>query len=305
MLKVLPYTALRTLEVVVRLRGFGRAAEELNVTQSAVSQHIKSLEEWLGHQLLHRNRRATEPTEAGARLADAVQTGFGMVETLCDDLRGAPQKRSRGLRIAAPPGFAYLWLLPRLLQFDDLHPKTPVSLSTDPGSLDLRISEADAMIVYSAGGFPEMHAELILSETLCPVCTPDIAATLNSPADLAAHVILEDVHEGPSRQTNWDLWAKEVGIRLPHFKRKRRFGQANLVIQAAAGGLGVAMGRSPLVEGLIEEGKLVRPFDDVAPSQFGYWFVCRHEAMAAPAVKVFRTWLHDAGATPEFEKSEQ
>ncbi len=296
MLKTLPYAALRTLEAVVRLRGFGRAAEELNVTQSAVSQHVKSLEEWLGHKLLHRHRPQIEPTETGARLADAVRSGFGMVESLCDDLRVAPMKRAPGLRIAAPPGFAYLWLLPRLLQFDELHPNTPVSLSTNPDSLDLRISDADAMICYSTGGFPDMHAERLLSETLAPVCTPEIANTLKTPADLAAHVILEDVHAVQTQQSNWDVWAKEVGIKLPHFKRKRRFGQANLVVQAAVDGLGIAMGRSPLVQGLMDEGKLVYPFPEAAASQFDYWFVCKHNALEGRSVKAFRNWLRDAGA---------
>lgn len=296
MLKTLPYSALRTLEAVVRLRGFGRAADELNVTQSAVSQHIKSLEEWLGHPLLHRGKRATEPTEAGARLAEAVRSGFGMVETLCDDLRRARHERSRGLRIAAPPGFAYLWLLPRLLQFDELHPNTPVSMSTDPVSLDLRVSEADALIIYSVGGFPDMHADRLLTETLAPVCAPEMARMLNSPADLATQVILEDVQESPLHQSNWDIWSKEVGIPLPHFRSKRRFGQANLVVQAAVDGRGIAMGRSPLVEGPIQDGKLVYPFDTFAPSQFSYWFVCRHEAMSSPSVKAFRAWLLETGA---------
>ncbi len=296
MLKVLPYTALRTLEAVVRLRGFGRAAEELNVTQSAVSQHIKSLEEWLGHQLLHRKRRLTEPTEAGAHLAEAVRSGFGLVETLCDNLRAAPNKRARGLRIAAPPGFAYLWLLPRLLHFDALYPNTPVSLLTDPESQDLRISEADALICYSAGGFPDMHAEMLLSEWLAPVCTPEIARHLKSPADLVNQVILEDVHNTPERPSNWDVWSKETGIPLPHFNNKRRFGQANMVIQAAVDGAGIAMGRSPLVKNLIAEKKLVRLFEETAPSQLSYWFVGRHEAMNVSAVKAFRDWLHEEGA---------
>ncbi|NKB53783.1 MAG: LysR family transcriptional regulator [Rhizobiaceae bacterium] len=117
MLKTLPFNALRTLESVVRLQGFGRAADELNVTQSAVSQHIKLLEEWLGHQLLIRQNPHTLPTETGAMLARSIRDGFGAVELICDDLRNAKSSRNRGILVAAPPGFAFLWLLPRLLEF--------------------------------------------------------------------------------------------------------------------------------------------------------------------------------------------
>lgn len=299
MLKTLPYAALRTLEAVVRLRGFGRAAEELNVTQSSVSQQIKSLEEWLGHQLLHRNRRMTEPTEAGTRLAEAVRTGFGVVESLCDDLRGTSAIRKRGVRIAAPPGFAYLWLLPRLLQFDELHPKIPVSLSTDPESLDLRTSDADALISYSLGGFPDHHAEQLLTESLSPVCAPALARTIHSAQDLTAHVMLEDVHDRPEHPSTWEIWSRETNVPPPQFARKRRFGQANLVIQAAIDGLGIAMGRSPLVERALREGKLVQPLAAVAPSQFSYWLVCRHAALETPAVRAFAAWLGQASAAPD------
>ena len=96
MLKTLPFNALRTLESVVRLRGFGRAADELNISQSAVSQHIKQLEEWLGHQLIIRKNPTIIPTEDGIQLANAARDGFGMVETMCDTLRNVTQKRAIG-----------------------------------------------------------------------------------------------------------------------------------------------------------------------------------------------------------------
>ena len=294
MLKTLPYNALRTLESVVRLRGFGRAAEELNVTQSAVSQHVKSLEEWLGHKLLNRKHQLTEPTEAGERLAEAVREGFGNVEAICDSLRDVRRARSSGLRVAAPPGFAYLWLLPRLLTFDDLHPDTPVSISTDQYARDHLLGDADVTIAYSAGGFPHLHAERLLHETLAPVCAPDIATTLREPADLAGQVMLEDVPDSPEDPSNWVVWAREAGVKLPQFSRKRRFGQANLVVQAAVNGLGVAMGRSTLVEALVDEGKLVQPFPENVRSQYAYWFVCRHDALARRNVRAFRDWLQSS-----------
>ena len=292
MLKTLPYSALRTLDSVVRLRGFGRAAEELNVTQSAVSQHIKQLEEWLGQKLLIRQSRQTIPTPEGERLASAVRDGFGAVEAICDELRHAKAPREDGLLVAAPPGFGFIWLLPRLFNFDARHPDIAISLSSDPKSQGLG-GDADVILSYSTGGFPNLHAERLMSEQMSPVCAPEVAKGLHTLEDLAKHVILLDTVDTPEHRSSWSFWAKEVGATLPYFPRARKFGQANMVIQAAQSGSGVAMGRGPLVADAIKDGSLVNPFPQFAQSQFSYWFVCRHEAMTSPSVQGFRAWLHE------------
>ncbi len=292
MLKTLPFNALRTLESVVRLSGFGRAAEELNVTQSAVSQHVKLLEEWLGHKLLIRHGRHTSATEAGLRLARATRDGFGGIELICGELRGAQKGNEVGIHVAAPPGFAFIWLLPRLLHFDEKYPDIPVSLSTDPVSRDPMSSKADLIISYSAGGFPGLHAEHLMAEEMSPVCRPDIAHTLKSVDDLADHVILEDSLDRPGLPSNWEFWGRETNSVLPKFARTQKHGQANLVIQAAIIGRGVAMGRCPLVADALRDGTLVHPFPETAKSQSSYWLVCRHEALDMPPVTAFRNWLH-------------
>jgi LysR family glycine cleavage system transcriptional activator len=293
MLKTLPFNALRTLEAVVRLRGFGRAAEELNVTQSAVSQHIRQLEDWLSVRLLIRRGRQTTPTEAGERLASAAREGFGMVEAVCEDLKGSSKTRNAGILVGSPPGFAFVWLLPRLLSFDDTNPDISVSLSTDPQLRDPFLGEADIFISYSTGGFPGLHAELLMAETMSPVCSPRLADGLTSIKDLEKHTILQDNLDAPDAVSNWEFWAKEGGITLPRFQRTRSYGQANLVVQAAAQGLGVAMGRSPIVKDAVKDGSLVYPFQQSAKSQFSYWFVCRHEALKSKSVQAFREWLHE------------
>lgn len=292
MLKTLPYNALRTLEAVVRLRGFGRAADELNVTQSAVSQHIKLLEDWLGHQLLVRQGRQTLPTQTGERLARAIRDGFGAISLICDEVRDSKKTRRRGIHVAAPPGFAFIWLLPRLINFDDHNPDIPISLSTDPKSLDPTSSDADIVISYSTGGFPSMHAEKLMSEVMSPVCSPAVAETLKDINDLANHVILRDALETPEHRSNWEFWAKEVNVTLPHFPETRSYGQANMVVQAAKNGTGIAMGRNPLVEDAVRRGKLVYPFPEFAQSQFSYWVVCQHAALKSTSMRAFRTWLH-------------
>lgn len=293
MLKTLPFSALRTLESVVRLRGFGRAADELNVTQSAVSQHIKLLEDWLGHKLLVRQSSQSVPTADGERLASAVRDGFGTIEMVCDELRDTKITRRHGLLIAAPPGFAFLWLLPRLLGFDERNPEIPISLSTDPKSQDPSSSDADIVVSYSAGGFPNMHAEKLMPESMSPVCSPELAKQLNEMSDLANHVILKDTLETPEHRSNWEFWAKETNTTLPHFPHARKYGQANMVIQAAENGSGIALGRGPLVAAAIKRGTLVYPFPKFAQSQFSYWLVSRHETSKSKSIQAFRSWLHE------------
>ncbi len=296
MLRILPFAALRTMEAVVRLKGFGRAAEELNVTQSAVSQHIKSLEEWIGHKLLIRGARRTVPTETGIRLAAAVAEGFSTIETVCDELRGHRPTSHPGLLVAAPAGFAYIWLLPRLLTFDERHHDVPISMSTDAWAREVSNVDTDVIIHYGAGGFPGMHAEQLMTETMAPVCKPEIAAQLSGIEDLSDFTVLVDAPLDSDHEPNWDFWAREIGQPLPAFRRKRSFAQANMVIQAAIEGLGVAMGRSTLVADALKNGTLVHPFDAQVVSQQAYWFVCSHDALKSKAVQAFRGWLHAEAA---------
>ena len=291
MLKTLPFGALRTLEAVVRLRGFSRAAEELNVTQSAVSQHVKQLEEWLGTPLLVRRGRDVTPTEAGEHLAEATRDSFGTLAEVCDTVRSAGRKKPKGVLVASPPGFAFLWLLPRLLKFAELYPDTPVNLSTDPHSRGVLATEADVVIDYSAGHAPGVHVEHLMAEDLSPVCAPELAARVTSVEDLAARVILLDRLDDGSTLSHWELWARAAGVSLPAFIQTRTFGQANLVIQAAIDGLGIAMGRSPLVQDAIDAGKLVRPFEAHVDAPFGYWLLCRHDALHQDPVTRFVDWV--------------
>jgi LysR family transcriptional regulator, glycine cleavage system transcriptional activator len=294
MLIVPPYAALRTFEAVARLRGFGRAAEELGVTQSAVSQQVKLLEEWLGQRLLHRNGRRVAPTPGGERLANAVKLGFGQIATVCRDIREA-ETESLALNLSCLPGFAYLWLMPRLIGFDQLHPRISVSITTTAALATFTHDDIDLAIRYGMGGYPGLNVEKLLPETLFPVCAPTLierGPPLLTPADLARHTLLvDDIPDLGGDPPTWEFWTRETGNALPQPARLRRFGQSNMVVQAAERGLGVALGRSPLVADALARGTLVRPFRGEVASQFSYWIVCPHEALAVPRVQLFRDWL--------------
>lgn len=291
----LPFTSLRTFESVARLRGFGRAAEELGVTQSAVSQHVKSLEEWLGLRLLNRGGGRVSPTEEGARLAAAVTEGFGMVTSVCRDLREVGAQ-DLGLVLSCLPGFAFNWLFPRLISFDQAHPDLPVSINTSAKLVNFDDEDVDLAIRYGLGDYRGLHVEKLLTETLFPVCSPELLALgpkLDEPADLAGHTLLyDDIADIGGSPPTWEFWAQQSGIVLPKPVRVRRFGQSNMVVQAAIRGLGVALGREPLVIDALTDGRLVRPFEGTVESQFAYWIVCPHDALKSPRVRALRDWLH-------------
>lgn len=294
MIPNLPFTALRSFEAVARLRGFGRAAEELGVTQSAVSQQVKSLEEWLGLKLIVRGGGRVVPTEEGVRLAAAVMEGLGGVAGLCRELRET-QSETLALNLSCLPGFAFLWLIPRLIGFDQLHPEFPVSITTTAALATFTDDDIELAIRYGPGGYSGLHVELLLAETLFPVCAPSLLASgppLESPADLARHTILiDDVTDVGGNPPTWEFWARESGISLPRPARQRRFGQSNMVIQAAERGMGVALGRSPLVDDALQSGALVRPFAGEVTSQFSYWLVCPAASLKIPRVAAFRNWV--------------
>lgn len=302
MIANLPFTALRTFEAVARLRGFGRAAEELGVTQSAVSQQIRALEDWIGMRLLNRLSGRVTVTEEGARLAQAVTQGFGSVADLCRELRDC-RSETMSIAVSCLPGFAYVWLIPRLIGFDQFHPEYPVSIATTAQLADFTHDEADLAIRYGPGKYPGLHVERLLEERLFPVCAPALLAEgppLTEVSDLARHTLLMDeVTDIDGLAPTWQFWAQETGLTLPKPARVRRFGQSNMVVQAAIQGLGVALGRSPLVMDAMAQGSLVRPFASTVESRFSYWLVCPQSALESDRIRAFRDWLMQEAAAFE------
>jgi LysR family glycine cleavage system transcriptional activator len=295
MLASLPFAALRAFESVVRLGGFSRAADELRMSQSAVSQHVRLLEDWTGQRLLIRGARSSQPTDEGRRLAAAVAEGLGRIGDICQELRS----RGRGgqtLAVSCLPGFAINWLFPRLIRFDQVHPDISVSISTDPRPINFSSGEADVAIRYGMGRYPGLHVRCLLSESLTPVCAPVLLhgdPPLRTPGDLARHTLLVDeLKPVGGRLPNWDFWAAQSGVTLPRPARMRRFGQSNMVVQAAVEGLGVALGRDALVMDALADGRLVRPFEMPAvPSDYAFWFVCPESTLERPAIRAFYDWV--------------
>lgn len=302
----LPYATLRAFEAVVRHAGFSAAAEELGVSQSAISQHVKSLEEWLGQDLLVRGARQSRPTREGEQLALAISEGLGRISDVCTQLRDK-QRTDRTIVISCLPGFAFNWLFSRLLHFDIAHPDLSISIATDTGERPFTGADADIGIRYGRGDFPGLTIDLLMGEQLFPVCAPALLPRLKNIDDLARHTLLvdENLPHGDASPT-WDFWARDHGFDLPKPLRTRRFGQANMVTQAAIEGLGLALGRKPLVIDALIDGRLVRPFPQVSTSHYSYWLVRRPEMGDSQKVQIFLDWIKaEARNQPEIPPAAQ
>ncbi|MCI5111458.1 MAG: LysR substrate-binding domain-containing protein [Marivita sp.] len=290
----LPYAALRAFEAVARHGSFSEAAEELGVGQSAVSQHVKALEEWLGHDLITRGPKRSLPTRDGARLALSIADGLGQISEVCEDIRDK-QRDDRTIVISCHPGFAFIWLFPRLLSFDQTHPDFAISITTDTGLRGVARAEADIAIRYGTGDFPGFAVIPLMHETLCPVCAPGLlsgAKPLRHVADLAHHTQIRDEFAPTTTDLpTWEYWARETGQSLPTPARIRSFSQSNMVVQATIQGDGVAMGRSPLVMDALRDGRLVQPFPISVPSPLNYWLVYPEDQRRARKIALFLDWI--------------
>ncbi|WP_170765051.1 LysR substrate-binding domain-containing protein [Ruegeria lacuscaerulensis] len=296
----LPYSALRAFEAVVRHSGFSPAATELGVSQSAVSQHVRALEEWLGRDLLVRGARQSRPNREGELLALAISEGLGRISDVCTQLRDKT-RTDRTIVISCLPGFAFNWLFPRLLKFDLAHPDLSISIATDTGQYPFSRADADIGIRYGLGEYPGYQVDLLMTEQLFPVCAPTLLPDLRKVEDLVRHTLLvdENQHHGSASPT-WDFWARQCGLTLPPVERTRRLGQSNMVIQAATEGLGVALGREPLVIDMLCDGRLVRPFREMTQSPLSYWLVRPHETKDSKKVIEFLTWIRaEIASQPE------
>jgi LysR family glycine cleavage system transcriptional activator len=292
---------MRAFEAAARHVNFTRAAEELGLTQSAISHQIRSLEDQLGLQLFLRQPRQPRLTAEGQRFAEVVRDGLSRIAGAVQGLR--ERKDDRVLTVSLLPGFAVKWLFPRLIRFDERHPTIQVNVATSAQPVDFAAGEVDLAIRYGTGRYPGLAVERLLGEEMFPVCAPKLTRgnrALKQPADLAHHVLLhDDIVPLGGIQPGWGMWLEAAGVTGIDPSRGRRFGQANMVLQAAAEGLGVALGRSALVQDDLAAGRLVRPFGPNVPSGYAYYLVCPQKSLDLPKVAAFRAWLFkEVGCKP-------
>ena len=285
---------LRAFEAAARHMSFTRAAAELNVTQTAVSHQIRRLEEQLGTRLFVRRNRALSLTREARDYLPSVRSAF-------EDLRQATARLRRPeregvLTVSTTASLATKWLVSRVAAFQDAHPGLAVRISTSAHLVDFQREEVDMAVRYGRGSWPGLRADWLMAERLFPVCSPALLAAkpLREPADLAHHTLL---HTSVSRE-DWQLWLTAAGLPLSIAARRGlTFDQGFMAVQAAMEGLGVALGRTRLVEADLAAGRLVAPFDIALPQDAGYYVVSPVATAGSAKVALFRRWLI-ASATP-------
>jgi LysR family transcriptional regulator, glycine cleavage system transcriptional activator len=278
--------ALRAFEATARTGSLTRAAESLNLTHGAISHQIKALEASLGVPLVERAGRGIRVTGAGARLATRVRAALAEIT---DAVREASARSNpRQLRVSVMPSFAARWLLPRLGRFLARHHDIEIDVRSSFALVDFLADDTDVAIRYGFGGWPDVEAEHILSDTFFPVCSPRLASGLPAqPRDLARHTLLRSDDE------LWKPWFEAVGLGWPEPSRGPIFNDSALTLQAAVEGQGIALARSSLLGNDVKNGLLVRLFDIDVPAWRRYYLVYPRRLSGSPKLALFRAWLLD------------
>jgi DNA-binding transcriptional LysR family regulator len=286
-----PLELLPAFEAAARHLSFTQAGAELALTQSAVSRQIQALEDHLGCRLFERRTRALLLTEPGQVLYRVAQEVLQDVHDTAEKLRTQPVART--VIVTTTPGFASLWLIPRLAGFTKVHPDIDVRISASYDLVRLERQGVDIAVRYAAAdSLP--GREPLFGEEMMPVCSPallaDPALPLAHPADLSRHVLLHLDDERTS-WLDWNLWLRAFGLQEFKPAGALHFSSYDQVIQAAAAGQGVALGRLPLVRRMLRDKHLAAPFRQSVASSRAYFVVRSTRTGAKPEVNAFAEWL--------------
>ncbi|MCR4265156.1 transcriptional regulator GcvA [Nitratireductor sp. ZSWI3] len=283
-----PLNPLRTFEVAARLCSLTLAAEELNVSQVAVSRQVKVLEEYLGVTLFKRLHRGIELTDEGKQLYDGVARAF-------QDIGNASRLVSRRgrrdiLAIQSYTTFSQRWLIPRLTHFHDAHPRIEVRLSSSIAPVDFETQNLDAAIRAGKGDWPGLHSEKLADIELIPICSPafHLQHKLEHPNDLSRVRLLHSM----ARPTDWAAWIKRVGANVDA-NPGMRFESSALAYEAASLDGGVAIAVKVFVKRQLHNGSLVAPFEQTCYSGEGYFLTWPQNTMPSPPLMKFLGWIRD------------
>ncbi|MBR9727325.1 transcriptional regulator GcvA [Shewanella intestini] len=284
-----PLNAVKAFEAAARHLSFTRAAEELFVTQAAVSHQIKALEDFLGLKLFRRKNRSLLLTEEGQSYFLDIKDIFTQLGEATDRLLARSAIGS--LTVSMSPSFAIQWLVPRLSKFSEQNPDIDVRIKAVDSDTGVFTDDVDVAIYYGQGNWPGLRADKLRNEVLIPVCSPMLlngTKPLNKPSDLKNHTLLHD-----SSRHNWQAWFRQCEISDVNVNQGPIFSHSSLVLQAAAHGQGIALGYSVLARPDIKAGRLVCPFSEVLVSKDAYYLVCQQSHSELGKVSAFREWMVD------------
>lgn len=292
MLTLPSISGLKAFEASCRYLSFNQAAEELHVTPGAVSRQIQSLEQFLGKSLFHRHHKRIELTAVGRQYLAEITLPLERISAASNRIRSQQDKNA--LSLCVYPSFAIKWLLPRWADLYDTFPDLDIQMTTSLNPADFEAQGFDISIDVMAYGTNRKGylIDRLLDIDTYPVCSPEIAEKIKTPADLANVTLL---HESP-RPADWQRWFKEAGIEGLDPNQGLTFESANMCVQAAIEGVGVAIGIHELVRQDIEAGRLVRLFSISRKSGFPFQLAISRRTLKNPRIQALRDWfLEQAG----------
>ena len=285
---------LRGFEAVARLGSFSRAAVELNLTQSAASRQIQTLERDLGATLFTRGTRSLALTAAGRDLLRAVRDGLDGIDAAVARIRSRGRDARKAVTLTTYASLASMWLLPRLPKFSARHPDVDVRIIATDAFVDLMADGCDLAIRYG----PELRAPAgaveLFRDTVFPVCSPALLTRqpIAEAADLRGHVLLR-FEQGASRYDvlTWEHWFAAQGVKPVRPRSSIAFTYQDQMVQAALRGQGVAIARAPLIADLMHEGDLVAPFGSMQVEGYSHYLLVSPQPQHREEVTAFCAWL--------------
>lgn len=280
-----PLHALRAFEAAARHLSFKAAADELAVTPTAISHHVRQLEDTLGVRLFVREPRRIQLTQQGKELYPVLRDGFNSFANAITHLRS---RRARTVAtLSATVAFTARWLVPRVPAFHRANPLMDLRLHATDDVVDLKSGTADAAIRYGRGDFPGLQAELLFQDVFAPVCSP--ALKLRRPQDLTKHTLIHFEWRRAGRKNPvWSRWLEQAGLPQLRPKADLFFTDESQAIQAAIAGHGVALVSLVLTRAELAREILVQPF---GPTLDGYEYHLVYLPQAAERITALRTWI--------------
>lgn len=283
-----PLNWLRSFEASARHLNFTQAASELNLTQAAISQQVRSLESQLGAALFKRLPRGVELTDAGMAYLPAIHEAIERLGAVTEEIFGAG--RSESLTIRVNLVFFTCWLAPRLHSFRTAHPEVGLLFTSNIWVGEYDNKEADMEVRHGQGAWPGMEACRLTWDKLVPVCSPILhngSPPPSSSEELSKHTLLHVM----GYEEGWGYWFNQTGCSQLEVSAGIQFDTLISALEFAAQGGGVALGRSALVQGMLDSGRLIAPFEQSIPTSEAFYLTYPSHQYLHPDAEVFRNWL--------------
>ncbi len=289
-----PLNALRAFEAVARSLSFTKAADQLLVTQSAVSRQVKNLEDILGVQLLKR-KGPLELTEEGRKLLPVLTGSFDRIAEVIAGIKVA--HANPPLTLSLPPTFARRMVMPRLADFQRRHPDLEIRIDTPPSNIEFASAPVDMAIFFGFNRVDALVTDLLLREEFTPVCSPELAAHVgkdgagNDLADFIRKHPLLHVRQGEDLWQCWSIFTEQAGLGEVPVDRGIVLETADLVVESAMNDGGIGMIDVRMFPDEVKSGRLVAPFQTGIVSGRSYYLVSRAEEIEIPRIAAFRAWV--------------